>query len=69
MIVDKSIQTFIREIDARTQEEEYAKKKLQERFDPIFEQNRWLIEELYAEDYRKFRYERQIVNNSIKHNV
>ena len=42
------------------------KKKLQERFDPIFEQNRWLIEKLYAEDYRRFRYEQQTVNNSTK---
>ncbi len=40
------------------------KKKLQERFDPIFEQNRWLIEELYAEDYRKFRYEQQTITGS-----
>lgn len=42
------------------------KKKLQERFNPIFEENRWLIEKLYAEDYRKFRYEQQTINNSTK---
>lgn len=42
------------------------KKKLQERFKPIFEENKWLIEKLYAEDYRRFKYEQQTVNNSTK---
>lgn len=42
------------------------KKKLQERFNPIFEEYRWLVEQLYAEDYRKFRYEQQTINNSTK---
>lgn len=42
------------------------KKKLQERFNPIFEEYRWLVEKLYAEDYRKFGYEQQTINNSTK---
>lgn len=42
------------------------KKKLRERFDTTFEECRWLIEKLYAEDYRKFGYEQQTIRNSTK---
>ncbi len=45
------------------------KKKMLERFSPTFEEYRWLIEKLYAEDYRIYGYEQQTINNSTKHNV